>query len=134
MKSHIGAVIRTKRKDRGLRQSELADLAGLKQPNLSRIEAGRVEPRRPTLERLAEALGLAATELRAEATRRAGTAGSAGGGVDSDGALAAEVPVLEPDDGYKIEFDGSNRPVTAGSFSLRVPRAEGLAFDTIIAS
>jgi len=128
MKSCIGTIIRTKRKDKGFRQSELADLAGLKQPNLSRIEAGRVEPRRPTLERLAEALGTTEAALRAEASRYAGAAAGSDEGEGGTGSPAAEIPVLETASGYNIDFDGSNRPASARAFTLRVPRVEGFAF------
>ncbi len=38
-------------------QEELAKLAGLRQPNLSRIETGKVMPDIPTLQRIAKALG-----------------------------------------------------------------------------
>jgi len=46
------------RKEKGMRQSELALLTGLKQPNLSRIENGLVSPRQGTLEKIAKALGV----------------------------------------------------------------------------
>jgi SOS-response transcriptional repressor LexA len=46
------------RKEKGMRQSELALLTGLKQPNLSRIENGLVSPRQVTLEKIAKALGV----------------------------------------------------------------------------
>ncbi len=49
-----------KKKDeeqRGWSQRELADRAGMKQPQLARLETGQVEPKLDTLQRLAEALG-----------------------------------------------------------------------------
>src|SRR5258708_17760103 len=55
---YIGRIIHLMRKEKGMRQSELALLTGLKQPNLSRIENGLVSPRQVTLEKIAKALGV----------------------------------------------------------------------------
>jgi len=55
---YIGRIIHLMRKEKGMRQSELALLAGLKQPNLSRIENGLVTPRPATLQRIAQALAV----------------------------------------------------------------------------
>ncbi len=55
---YIGRIIHLMRREKGMRQSELALLTGLKQPNLSRIENGLVSPRRNTLEKIAKALGV----------------------------------------------------------------------------
>jgi transcriptional regulator with XRE-family HTH domain len=55
---YIGRIINLIRKEKGIRQSELALLTGLKQPNLSRIENGLVSPRHGTLEKIAKALGV----------------------------------------------------------------------------
>src|SRR5579862_4963159 len=55
---YIGRIIHLMRKEKGMRQSELALLTGLKQPNLSRIENGLVSPRQATLEKVAKALGV----------------------------------------------------------------------------
>ncbi len=55
---YIGRIIHLIRKEKGMRQSELASLTGLKQPNLSRIENGLVSPRQNTLEKIARALGV----------------------------------------------------------------------------
>ena len=46
-----------------LRQSEVARLTGLKQPNLSRIENGLVWPRQATIEKIARAFGIDASLL-----------------------------------------------------------------------
>lgn len=59
----LGRVIHALRRERGLLQAELAALTSLRQPNLSRIENGMVMPRRGTLEKLAHALGVSATDL-----------------------------------------------------------------------
>lgn len=44
------------REQRGWSQRDLADRAGMKQPQLARLETGQVEPRLDTLQRLAAAL------------------------------------------------------------------------------
>jgi DNA-binding XRE family transcriptional regulator len=54
----IGQRVRMLRKERGLKQAELAKMAGLTQAAISRIEAGGVDPELDTLERLSEALGV----------------------------------------------------------------------------
>jgi len=50
-------VISEARKARGLRQTDLAELAGIAQADISRIERGQVAPTTHTLLKLAEALG-----------------------------------------------------------------------------
>ena len=55
---YIGRIVHLMRREKGMRQSELALLTGLKQPNLSRIENGLVSPRQVTLEKIAKALGV----------------------------------------------------------------------------
>lgn len=52
----LGRAVRMRREALGLTQSQLADLAGLKQPAVARFEAGGTMPTIPMLERLAEAL------------------------------------------------------------------------------
>jgi transcriptional regulator with XRE-family HTH domain len=54
----LGAIIRTLRKEKGLTQGELAKLAGICQPNLSRYEHNTSTPRPRTLAWIAEALGV----------------------------------------------------------------------------
>jgi predicted transcriptional regulator len=41
----------------GLTQAQLAELVGTKQPNIARLESGRVQPTLPFLRRIVEALG-----------------------------------------------------------------------------
>jgi len=45
------------REQHGWTQRELADRAGMKPPQLARLETGQVEPKLDTLQRLAEAMG-----------------------------------------------------------------------------
>jgi transcriptional regulator with XRE-family HTH domain len=46
------------RREQGVTQDELADLAGMCQHSLSRIERGISKPRKGTLEKLSKALGV----------------------------------------------------------------------------
>ena len=59
----IGSRLREARKMRGLTVAELARRAGMKRPNLSRLEHGRHRPSLDTLERLAEALEVPVARL-----------------------------------------------------------------------
>jgi len=59
----VGVRLREHRKRRGLTVTELARLAEMKRPNLSRIEHGKHRPSLETLERLSEALGVPVAEL-----------------------------------------------------------------------
>lgn len=54
----LGEEVRRLRTDRGLSQQELADRMGVAQSVVARIEAGGVEPRLSTLDRVARALGV----------------------------------------------------------------------------
>lgn len=45
------------REKHGWSQRELAERAGMKQPQLARLETGQVEPKLDTLQRLAKAMG-----------------------------------------------------------------------------
>ncbi len=67
---YVGRIIHVMRKERGMRQSELASLTGLKQPNLSRIENGVVVPRKSTLRKIAEALDVEVPDLLSEIKAR----------------------------------------------------------------
>ncbi|WP_235735085.1 helix-turn-helix domain-containing protein [Nocardioides alcanivorans] len=53
----FGHVIYSARKARNLRQSDLAELSGVAQADISRIERGQIAPTVPTLLKLADALG-----------------------------------------------------------------------------
>jgi HTH-type transcriptional regulator / antitoxin HipB len=55
---HIGEEIRRLRTECGLSQRQLAELLGVSQSVVARLEAGGVEPRLSTLDRVAKALGV----------------------------------------------------------------------------
>jgi len=55
----IANTVREARQKARLTQADLASLAGIHQPNLSRIEAATFAPRLDTLQRLADAMGYA---------------------------------------------------------------------------
>jgi len=59
----IGLRIKTLRKELGLTQAQLADLSGLKRPNISRLENGTHVPSIALMERLAEALQASISDL-----------------------------------------------------------------------
>ncbi len=61
----IGGRIRGLRERRGFSVTRLAELSGMKRPNLSRLENGRHAPSLETLERVADALGATVGELAA---------------------------------------------------------------------
>ncbi len=47
----------------GLTQQELAKKAGMKQASIARIEAGKTTPRKTTLKKLADAMGISVEQL-----------------------------------------------------------------------
>ena len=59
--SAIALAVFTYRTDRGLSQRALADMLGMRQPQVARMEAGEVNPTMDTLTRLSKALGLHVT-------------------------------------------------------------------------
>jgi transcriptional regulator with XRE-family HTH domain len=59
----IGQRVRAARERRDWRQEDLARESGLARANIARLEAGRVVPKLPTLERAARALGLKTEDL-----------------------------------------------------------------------
>ncbi len=64
----IGSKVRGWRLKKGLSITELAERAGMKRPNLSRLEHGQHLPSLETLERVAEALAVPVAELVAVST------------------------------------------------------------------
>ncbi|MGE4207487.1 MAG: helix-turn-helix transcriptional regulator [Vulcanimicrobiota bacterium] len=59
----IGHIIAKYRKQKGLKQWELADLVGVSQSYVARWETDRVNPRMGTLEKVAEALEIPVEQL-----------------------------------------------------------------------
>jgi len=59
----LGARLRSLRKQAGLTQAELARRTGIHRPNIARVEAGRHTPSLETLTRLANAIGVSATQV-----------------------------------------------------------------------
>jgi transcriptional regulator with XRE-family HTH domain len=59
----LGSNLRAARLDLELTQEQLADLSGVHATEVSRIEAGKRDPRVSTVERLADALRIAPGEL-----------------------------------------------------------------------
>jgi DNA-binding XRE family transcriptional regulator len=65
--------IRALREAKGLSQRELAERVGTTQSAIARLEAGRVSPSLPTLDRVAAALGAEVTITINDLDRLAGT-------------------------------------------------------------
>lgn len=63
VRKRIGQRLKTLRKQRGLTQVQLAEMTGLKRPNISRLEAGTHVPGIPLIERLAAALKIDIVDL-----------------------------------------------------------------------
>ncbi|MCZ7646854.1 MAG: XRE family transcriptional regulator [Planctomycetota bacterium] len=130
---YVGRVIHLLRKERGMRQSELASLTGLKQPNLSRIENGLVVPRRSTLEKVAMALDLEVRELLSESKVREVEAkwgavlSPRNAGQLFAGRLAA-VPLYQAENSPRLEFDASGFPIGKVQLTLQLLPISGRCF------
>lgn len=61
--SELGSRVRTLLSDRGVTQTELAERTGIDRAELNRLINGRRSPRSDEIQRLADALGVATTEL-----------------------------------------------------------------------
>ena len=57
-RQRIGMRVAEERRKRGLTQQELADMTGMKQANIARIEAGRYSVRFDTLQAIAETMDM----------------------------------------------------------------------------
>ena len=63
MVSSVAANLRAMRQRRAYSQAELAELAGVRQVTVARIELGRAQPRPRTIRKLAKALGVEPWDL-----------------------------------------------------------------------
>src|SRR5262245_4953775 len=112
---YVGRIIHVMRKERGLRQAELAALTGLKQPNLSRIENGLVVPRPATLQKVATALDVQLKDLLSEEKVREVEAkwhaslSPRNAGQLFNGQVSA-VPLFSHKSGYAAAFDSAGQP------------------------
>jgi len=148
MSFRIGQIIGALRKRKGLRQSDLAETSGLKQPNLSRIENGLVEPRRATLARVAEALGVELELLLDERSwpklglalpaapgaqylTPAAVPGERGANVAGELALQT-VPLFSASAGKEIDFGDGDHPVGQSDVFMQIPGSPGARFATRI--
>ncbi len=126
---YIGRIIHLMRKEKGMRQSELALLTGLKQPNLSRIENGLVSPRQVTLEKIAKALGVEVqvfySESKVQEVERkwAASLGPKHAALMLAGKLSP-VPLLETSVGYPTQVDASGEPQGALEVVLQMTPVE----------
>ncbi len=70
----IGRRIRSRRRERGMSQEELAVAAKLSQPAIARMEHGRVNPQWDSLERIATVLGTEICDLLCGRAKQSGRA------------------------------------------------------------
>lgn len=127
---YIGRIIHLIRKEKGMRQSELALLTGLKQPNLSRIENGLVSPRQVTLEKIAKALGVEIgvfySESKVQEVERkwAASLGPKHAALLLAGKLSP-VPLLDTTHGHPLEVDAAGEPCGPLEVVLQLPPLGG---------
>lgn len=127
---YIGRIIHMMRKEKGMRQSELALLTGLKQPNLSRIENGLVSPRQVTLEKIAKALGVEVqvfyNESKVQEVERkwAASLGPKHAALMLAGKLSS-VALLDTSTGYPTAMGANNEPQGQFEIMLQLPPFEG---------
>lgn len=63
MCGNLGKNLRRARQDRKMTQEEVAERSGVHATEVSRIESGKRDPQVSTVQRLAEAVGLSASDL-----------------------------------------------------------------------
>jgi len=130
MHRYVGRVIHLMRKEKGMRQSELALLTGLKQPNLSRIENGLVAPRHSTLERIAKAMGVdpqvfySESKIQEVERKWAASMGPRQALVTLAGRIIS-VPLLETSAGYPSQINDTGEPQGRLEMLLQVPTISG---------
>ncbi|MCW8130801.1 MAG: helix-turn-helix domain-containing protein [Planctomycetota bacterium] len=116
-----------------MRQSELAALTGLKQPNLSRIENGLVVPRPSTLQKVAMALDVQVRDLLSEdKAREVEAKWGAMLSPKNAGQLFAgkltPVPLFSSNNGYNAALDGSHQPAGKMELTLQLLPVAGRTF------
>lgn len=127
---YIGRIIHLIRKEKGMRQSELATFTGLKQPNLSRIENGLVSPRQVTLDKIARALGVEVSvffsESKVQEVERkwAASLGPKHAALMLSGKLAS-VPLLATASGYPSQISDLGEPDGPMELVLQFPPLNG---------
>jgi transcriptional regulator with XRE-family HTH domain len=114
------------RMEKGMRQSELALITGLKQPNLSRIENGLVVPRPATLEKIAKALGVDAEVFYSESKiHEVERKWALAMGPKHTALVFAEktisVPLLDTARGYPSQLDARGEPQGPLEMVLQLP-------------
>jgi SOS-response transcriptional repressor LexA len=115
-----------------MRQSELASLTGLKQPNLSRIENGLVSPRQVTLEKIARALGVEVSVFYSESKvqeverKWAASLGPKHAALMLSGKIDA-VPLLTTTAGYPSQISELGQPEGSMELVLQFPPLHGEA-------
>ena len=94
--SAIGEALRWLRKERGLKQAEVAESAGITSPMLSAYETGKQRPSLATIDKILEALDSDVWELTKAllALGDDGAAGSEAGGNPSDAIARANLETL----------------------------------------
>jgi transcriptional regulator with XRE-family HTH domain len=134
MHPNIGRVIWALRRERGIRQKELADLADLKQPNLSRIEAGNVAPRKATLVKIANAFKMDYKELVSDKTyvdleARWGTKLNAPIELSRPAqSVLNQLPVFNTLNGYHLTIDSNGCPAGEAGEMVSIPGLSDRAF------
>ncbi|MEI6236696.1 MAG: LexA family transcriptional regulator [Planctomycetota bacterium] len=127
---YIGRIVHLIRKEKGMRQSELASMTGLKQPNLSRIENGLVTPRQVTLEKIARALGVEISVFYSESKvqeverKWAATLGPKHAALMLSGKLDP-VPLITTEDGYPTQISDQGEPDGEMEVVLQFPPLKG---------
>lgn len=103
----VGAAVRRRRRTLELTLAVVAERSGLSVPFLSQVENERARPSRPSLERIADALGTTAVELLAAADP------------------ACSVDVVRADDGGITPADSRSRSLVRGHHQLHAMEFTG---------
>lgn len=93
MKDNIGKRIAELRRERGLNQEELAELAMLHRVTIAKYETGQVEPGAFAISRMADALGVSADELLCRSERTPPFVSIVKGAVPIVGEIACGQPI-----------------------------------------